>query len=55
MVGCWDFLDAGRGVFAARKFAADEENAHSEEEDGGCEVDARLWNDGGVNFRCAEG
>ena len=28
------FLDAGRGVFAARGFATNEENAHSEEEDG---------------------
>jgi len=37
-------LDAGRGVFAAGKFAANEENTHSDEEDGGCEVDARLWN-----------
>jgi hypothetical protein len=28
------FLDAGRGIFAARGFATNEENAHSEEEDG---------------------
>ena len=55
MGGGWDFLDAGRGVFAAGKFAANEETAHSEEEDGAGEVDARLGNDGGVNLRGAEG
>ena len=35
--------------------AAEQKNAHADQEDGGGEIDSGLWNDGGVNFRGAEG
>lgn len=35
--------------------AAKQKNAHADQEDGGGEIDSGLWNDGGVNFRGAEG
>ena len=34
--------------------AAEQKNAHADQEDGGGEIDSGLWNDGGVNFRGTE-